>query len=76
MKPNFVETDTGFASTQETRELCALRGAAFGRKRLNDRTGSVATAWFIASRAKFHIIGDGPLEEEARALLSGTILIR
>lgn len=69
VKPNFVETDIGFASTSETKNYALYVG------RLSEEKGLMTAleAWQLlglsSAEQEFHIIGDGPLEEEARAFV-------
>ena len=69
VKPNFVEADLGFASTQETKNYALYVG------RLSEEKGLMTAleAWRLlglsTAEQEFHIIGDGPLEEEARAFV-------
>jgi glycosyltransferase involved in cell wall biosynthesis len=66
VKPNFVETDAGFAHAEETRNYALYVG------RLSEEKGLMTAlkAWQLlpdnGSGQEFYIIGEGPLEAEAK----------
>ena len=66
VKPNFVETDTGFAEAQETRNYFLYVG------RLSEEKGIMTAlqAWNglqdLSPYHEFIVIGDGPLQQAAR----------
>jgi glycosyltransferase involved in cell wall biosynthesis len=70
VKPNFVETDAGFAEAPDTRNYALYVG------RLSKEKGLMTAleAWRLldsnTSAQEFHIIGEGPMEEEARAFVA------
>lgn len=75
VKPNFVEADAGFADAQETRNYVLYVGRLSKEKGLMTaleawRLLCLSNSALSSSAQEFHIIGEGPMEEEARAFVA------
>lgn len=70
VKPNFVETDVGFADAQETRNYALYVGRLSEEKGLMTALKAWRSLHIGNSKQELHIIGEGPMEKEARAFVA------